>query len=128
MSKLIPHVHRDAIIAWANGEKIEFKHIENGKEVWITSEWPAWDPGFEYRVKPKTIKIGNVEVPRPLTPAEVGVGTYYLVGSSQVVGITIDGMWTACAYKQALQDGFVHKTREDAEKHRQAIVKLNLGG
>ena len=45
-----PHKHRDLIIAWANGEQIQFKD-DNG--IWRDSTWPTWDNNYEYRVKPK---------------------------------------------------------------------------
>lgn len=47
----VPHVHQKEIIAWANGEEIEF-------ESWIDSKWKdknfdSWDEDSKFRVKPK---------------------------------------------------------------------------
>jgi hypothetical protein len=49
--KLVPHVHQKEIIAWANGEEIEF-------ESWIDLKWKdknfdSWDEDSKFRVKPK---------------------------------------------------------------------------
>ena len=44
-----PHVHKDVIIAWANGAKIEAKI---GHEEWVTTPHPEWYADTEYRVKP----------------------------------------------------------------------------
>jgi hypothetical protein len=48
---LVPHVHQKEIIAWANGEEIEFQS-------WIDLEWKgkyfnSWDENTKFRVKPK---------------------------------------------------------------------------
>lgn len=47
-----PHKHRDAIIAWANGESVEYKV----GETWYDVLNPAWDAEIEYRIKPKVVK------------------------------------------------------------------------
>lgn len=50
-----PHQHRDLIIAWANGEKVQVKvydidqHVEN----WQDEPFPEWYSEFEYRIKPE---------------------------------------------------------------------------
>ena len=47
----VQHKHRDLIIAWANGETIQYKNGE-----WIDIEWaPSWDVDTEYRIKPNSI-------------------------------------------------------------------------
>ena len=45
-----PHPHRDLIIAWANGAKIE--HRYNGTYKWFDVNTPCWASDFEYRLKP----------------------------------------------------------------------------
>jgi hypothetical protein len=58
-----PHVHKDMIIAWANGAEIEYrsKHHAN----WITFVDTVWLNEFMYRIKPaKTplqLKIDKLE-------------------------------------------------------------------
>ena len=47
-----PHKHRDLIIAWANGEKIQYK--ENNE--WIDRVSPVWSDFTEYRIKPEVIR------------------------------------------------------------------------
>jgi len=49
-----PHKHRDVIVAWANGEEVEY--CEDGI-------WHLWNSGippyiecFEFRIKPKRVK------------------------------------------------------------------------
>lgn len=47
-----PHKHKDAIIAWANGEQIEYRNPAFSMK-WETVKFPAWSTDVEYRVKPK---------------------------------------------------------------------------
>lgn len=49
-----PHKHKDAIIAWANGEQIEYRNPLLSME-WQLVDFPAWGDKVEYRVKPKEV-------------------------------------------------------------------------
>ena len=46
-----PHVHKDVIIAYANGAEIEFKSTEG----WVKCANPSFYPFHEYRVKPRPL-------------------------------------------------------------------------
>jgi|SRR5690606_2039480 len=51
------HKHADLIIAWANGEKIQY-YFPRGN-CWLDCD-PTWNEDVEYRVKPRVVhKIGN---------------------------------------------------------------------
>lgn len=58
-----PHKHKDVIIAWANGEEIEY-HDPNFSMEWRPIKVPSWLADIEYRVKPEpkesvhTFRIG----------------------------------------------------------------------
>ena len=59
------HKHKDLIIAWANGETIQ---LWNEKRYsWVDIFEPNFNSDAKFRVKPKTIKIGDVEVIAPIT-------------------------------------------------------------
>ena len=47
-----PHKFKDVIIAWANGEEIEFRDPNFSTE-WNPIKNPSWLADTEYRVKPK---------------------------------------------------------------------------
>ena len=49
-----PHKHRDVIIAWANGEEIEFR--SKPEREWKDIAFPCFSVNAEYRVKPKIVK------------------------------------------------------------------------
>jgi len=48
-----PHKHRDLIIAWANGEDIQYSF--KGSE-WEDTDSPCWETNSEYRIKPEVIR------------------------------------------------------------------------
>lgn len=58
-----PHKHRDMIIAWANGEEIEYWNDSFGE--WREDERPLWYQYVKYRVKPKEIKIEGIVELKP---------------------------------------------------------------
>jgi hypothetical protein len=50
-----PHKHRDVIIAWANGEAIEY--LDSAKQWYpFTAKYPPYDDTMTYRIKPKRVK------------------------------------------------------------------------
>ena len=57
------HIHKDEIIAWANGAEIEIRPIDREvrfscSDAWVTCEYPSFRDGYEYRVKPREFKEG----------------------------------------------------------------------
>ena len=48
------HKHADIIIAWENGAEVQFR--ETGDPYWTDNVDPRWYEGFEYRIKPTTIR------------------------------------------------------------------------
>lgn len=50
------HKHADAIIAWANGEEIEFRNMDMDHWLPMNRANPMWHEYAEYRVKPKIVK------------------------------------------------------------------------
>jgi hypothetical protein len=69
--KLVPHIHQKEIIAWANGEALEYYAEPMG---WVSSKTPSFRPNIKYRVKPSLAathqipleeKRGSAVVPPP---------------------------------------------------------------
>lgn len=50
-----PHKHQKEIIAWANGDEIEYLNTVLHKWVALDGEEPSWDEECEYRVKPEQV-------------------------------------------------------------------------
>ena len=57
----VPHKHKDAIIAWANGAKIQARVVTE-KGVWLNASKPAFMDHHEYRVAPEIDQVAIDEV------------------------------------------------------------------
>ena len=112
---------RDIKMAWARGEVVQNK--VNGEWVdWVYPEYFHYGD-YEWRIKPKTIRIGTYDVPEP----ERSVGHLrlaYLVDISRSdycteVLVTVPHTWGGI-----LERGIVHSTREAAELHAKALLSF----
>ena len=61
-----PHVHAEAIKAWADGHEIE-RFLETGN-YWYTTDFPAWDVAAQYRIKQSKPKDKAMEALIVLSP------------------------------------------------------------
>ena len=81
---------------------------------------PNWSVNHEYRRKTKTILINGHEVPEPCrTPLEIGDAywtfTFFFAG-------VIEVYWGGDSEDHnAFKNGFIHLTKEAAEKHLNAL-------
>lgn len=105
--------------AAGRGEEVEV--FAGGR--WLDKEGGLFYSGAEYRIKPRTIRIGEYDVPEPMRDAPVVDSIYYLP--------VLDGsdnravVWGDDEYdRKWLQLGLCHKTREAAELHAMALVSL----
>lgn len=108
--------------AAANGETIEYDLTTGG---WETKEHADISKARKYRIKPKTIRIGEYDVPEPCRePLENG-DLYWIAdlgGESPLLGCTwredrIDDIW--------LLRGIIHRTQEAADIHSKALISLS---
>ena len=71
MSNLISG--KEALIALANGEEVEYKYEESKDWNYDTEQlvfsWIKHDH-YQFRLKPRTITINGIEVPAPFEPKE----------------------------------------------------------
>ncbi len=109
---------KDAIETDKPWERWEFCHMRG--EYQSLHNHPEWVENNEYRRKAKTILINGHEVPEPhRKPLEIDdpywTFTFFFDGVSEYCwqGDDID---TSC-----LENGFIHLTREAAEKHFNAL-------
>ena len=68
MSKLISG--KEALIALANGEEVEYKSINGWSDVKHLHVYEFLGVGYEFRLKPRTISINGIEVPAPFEPKD----------------------------------------------------------
>lgn len=86
---------------------------------------PGWDADHQYRRKPKTIRIGDRDVPAPLrVPPPVGTTVY-------VVNLSASDLWSEFAWLEGtdpvqvrlLQRGLLHTSKNDAIAHSNALLQ-----
>ncbi len=98
-------------------------------EGWVTcASMPAWTSDGEYRRKPRTIRIGGMDVPEPVRVA-LEKGTPYwmpvlMSSGTFAIAYSWDG---GSADQRWLARGFIHLTQKAAEAHGRALVALTEG-
>ncbi|MBI6550700.1 hypothetical protein [Xenorhabdus lircayensis] len=128
------HIHADLMMEYAKlAQKTErpweyFQYRIHGNEEWRDGEDSfAFSHRREYRLKPKTIRIGEYDIPEPVRePLENGT-EYYYVSTGQLSYINWASMagWSGRAIDiMRLDFGIIHLDRESAELHAKALISL----
>ena len=129
------HVHAAAMAEYAKDaaetdmpwERWEISLAESGDEYRNLLGHPDWAVTRKYRRKPKTILINGHEVPEPCrTPLESGVAYWtFTFFCADVINV----YWTGDSDdNNALKNGFVHLTKEAAERHFEALKSFTAKG
>lgn len=117
-----PHKHKDLIVAWANGETIQYWNDE--LQSWRNCSHPDFNFDCKLRVKPKIILINGIEVPAPEQQA-LDIGTLYYTPSMWSDYQYRRWLWTNDGEdKRSLSRGLVHLTKEAAEQHTKALLSF----
>lgn len=128
-----PHPHAEFLHALADGREDEFEcHHEN----WNASDWRASTPfmwviyefpeDWTVRRKPRTIRIGDIDVPPPMRVAPACGTTYWIANPARVAMTGIE--WENDHFDARwFKYGLCHLTKEAAELHRKALI-LASGG
>jgi hypothetical protein len=124
------HPYKDILIAIANGEQIQWRNIdetwrdEPAKEVLREIAGSMSSPE-RYRIKPKTIRIGEFEVPEPLreTPA---IGEKYFVANTASYSYPVfSSEWSGDDVDfYRLNIGLIHLTEEATQLHLDALLSF----
>lgn len=106
--------------AAANGASIEFKQAG----VWHEKIHNYLCYAYEYRIKPKTIRIGEYDVPEPMREMPALDTDYY------IACITTSGLYGVATWVCDDHDiewfnrGIVHSTKDAAVLHAKALLSL----
>ncbi|CDG21026.1 protein of unknown function [Xenorhabdus poinarii G6] len=125
------HIHADlmmkaAEIAQENenwGEHFQWR--ENTGEEWrgcgaCFSFWSS----HEYRLKPRTIKIGKYDIPEPVREP-LAAGQRYYIPNICMVTTSYTWNWVGNSIDTSfLENGLIHLDRESAEIHARALIAL----
>lgn len=86
------------------------------------TQHPTWQTHAEYRRKPKTIRIGEHDVPEPVR-ATPNHDTPYYFPNLDSAALIRGAMWSGVEFDHyMLARGLVHLTREAAEQHARALL------
>ncbi|RYY79959.1 MAG: hypothetical protein EOO69_04655 [Moraxellaceae bacterium] len=125
MKKLING--QDALIALANGSDVQCLHNGQWQSALTCTAVGFLKNAFEFRIAPKMIKIGNVEIEAPETEAPPASGRYYIPNLADI-RLYREVYWHNTNYNQAnLKYGVIHLSPENAEAHAKALI-LASGG
>lgn len=107
--------------AAANGELIEVMKSDGWE---AKAEHLGFNTYDTYRIKPKTIRIGEYDVPEPLREMPALYTDYY------IACITTSGLYGVATWVCDAQDiewfnlGVVHNTKDAAVLHAKALLSL----
>ncbi len=122
------HKWADVIIAWANGEDIQTS--ANGRPF---RDFTGAQPNFEaedieYRIKPRTIMIGDMEIPSPLQEAPSDNTKYWTVSFFDEYSLVVGRFWCGSGNDIAfLRHGLIHLDRDSAIDHARALITISGG-
>ena len=128
------HIHAAAMAEYAKDaaetdmpwDLWEVSMTESGDEYRNLFGHPDWEVTRKYRRKPKTILINGHEVPEPhRTPLKEGEVYWALSLFSGATSLR----WKDDDFDNSyLENGFVHLTKEAAEKHFNALKSFTAKG
>lgn len=111
----------EVIVAAANGEEIQVSY--DGK-TWANKIGLNFDSGYKYRVKPRTIKIGDFDVPEPMR-VEPKIGSVVYYANPYPSNSALKFYWGGSRdEKLLLARGMIHADSFGAEIHAKAIVSF----
>lgn len=126
------HIHAALMLKYAQDasttdkpwELWEFRCDEHEKWTILTGN-PAWDDDTKYRRKPRTIRIGEIDIPEPVREPLQNGEKYFVpaidCGYDNIDSFEWDGDSTD---KRLLKQGMVHITEEAAREHAKALIAL----
>ena len=125
------HIHAELMAQYAEDAKQHDRPWElwqhGDHEGWVgCTTHPSWHKDHSYRRKPQTIMLGEYEVPEPCrTPLKDGE-VYWIIS---IVGGSTSSLWQGDVIDfGCLENGFIHLTRDAAEKHFNALKSFTAKG
>lgn len=110
-------------MAWAAGEEIQYSNRQNEWQYWNHSHFIDISAARMWRIKPKTIRIGDYDVPVPLREVVHGQDVFYVdITTDDFVLKTTVGVPSSWDFWLSL--GIVHSTYENALLHAKALLSF----
>lgn len=123
---LMAEYAKDAAESKTPWENWEFRNTHFPKWENLTFH-PTWSICTKYRRKPKIIRIGTMEVPEPIRTEPNCGDTYWFISFDLSDTHVAASCWERKRVDyNRLKSGVCHFSREAAELHVKAIMKLNF--
>ena len=123
------HIHAELMMEYAKDAMESDTPWVNWESRCGTDYWhqcdlhPFWKRDREYRRKPKTIRIGEFDVPEPMRVVSSKQGGYWLVHTA--LGKVIFHVWDGTEKEYLwLNHGYCQSTQEGAELMLKALLSL----
>ena len=124
------HIHAELMAQYAEDAKKYnepwemWQHGDGGAWCDCTSH-PSWTTFYVYRRKPRMIKIGRHEVPEPVREPLRRGQKFWTV--NPFLGPQAFTWLSSPMLQHALESGFVHLSKEDAQQYYE-VLKILLSG
>ncbi|PHM46559.1 hypothetical protein [Xenorhabdus miraniensis] len=125
------HIHADLMMAYAKlaqetDTPWEYFEVNYGGNDWqaLTCEC-GFDHVFGYRLKPRTIRIGLIDVPEPVREPLGYDAKYYIPRIDRTIDMYEMFEWDDADYdNEMLARRLIHLDRESAKIHAKALIAL----
>ena len=124
------HIHAALMLQYAQDASTTDKPWELW-EYFADHEWerltgsPEWYVGTKYRRKPRTIRIGEIDIPEPVREPLQNGENYFVPAIDCGDECTHRFSWDDDSTdKRLLKQGMVHLTNEAALAHAKALIAL----
>jgi len=97
---------------------------------WVRcSDEPTWHTQLDYRIRPRTIRIGEIDVPEPVrSVTSMTYGGKYWTFSILEDDFVTDFIWeNDKSDLSLLKAGLIHPTKEAAIEHAKALILVSGG-
>lgn len=128
-----PHPYAEILRAIAEGKLIQFysrakswSDVTHGSALKIIADYVEYSE-IQFRIKPETILINGIEVPKPCSSPPAPETIYYIpyFEAEQIDYRFTSLSWDNDSYDlHMLKLGFVHLTKEAAIKHAEAVLSF----
>ena len=128
-----PHPHAEFLHALADGlgDEFECNYVDWGADLWRRSPDYTWcicnrPDDWTFRRKPRTIRIGDMDVPEPMRVAPAVGAHYWIVSVSEETPYSSTWAGDKSDF-YCLGWGLCQSTKEAAETHRKALILVSGG-